>query len=61
MKAIDLTTSNVATVLVIIFALVGGVGTFVNPDALSFEDYVKFSLGAAAVLGIGRGLASRNR
>lgn len=58
-----LNAAPVATILQVVLtaivAVVGGVITIINPDTLSFEDYVKF-LGVLSVgnglLGVGRGI-----
>lgn len=48
--------------LALIVAVVGGAVTLLNPDTLSFEDYVKY-LGVLSVgnglLGVGRGLDNK--
>ena len=62
-----LTAGNVATVLVLLFALVGAAMvvlsatvTGIDPDLrLSFQDYLSAMAVAAGGLAIGRGLTSR--
>lgn len=45
-----------ATMIVFLFAIVGAVGTFA--DAMTFQQYLERVLAAAAVLGVGRGVAA---
>lgn len=52
----NLTTSAVATVIVALIALVGGIVVVVHPETLSFAEYVKNVGIAAGLLAIGRGL-----
>ena len=66
MKLLDV--ANVATVLVLIYALVGGVlvllSAVMHPDpqiALSFNAYLSQMAIATAGLAVGRGLAARKR
>lgn len=49
----------VATILAIIFALVGGVVVIVGTAGLSFEEYLKAMTVMIGLLGIGRGMAAR--
>lgn len=56
---VDLSTANVATILVLIYALVGGVS--VIADGIAFREYLESMTVATAGLAVGRGLASRNR
>jgi hypothetical protein len=58
-----LSNANVATLLVIALAVIVGVAgevvTIVNPDSLSFDEYIKTLAGvagASGLLGIGRGI-----
>lgn len=53
-----LATTHVATILVVIFAIVGGAMTVIHPDQLSFADYLNDMSIAVAGLGVGRGLMS---
>lgn len=55
MKTLE--TVPVATVLAIIFALVGGVS--VVTDDLSFKEYLEAMAVMVGLLGVGRGLAAR--
>ena len=60
MKNLD--TANIATTLVlVVVAIVGGIGSLINPDALSFSEYVQNVGIAAGLLSVGRGLASYSR
>lgn len=61
-----LTVGNVATVLVVLYALVGGTlvvlsatGDVANELQLSFEEYLKHMGIAVAGLAVGRGVAAR--
>lgn len=54
-----LTTNAVATIIVALIALIGGIVVIVHPETLSFEDYVKNVGIAAGLLAIGRGLDQR--
>lgn len=63
----NLETANIATILVLVYAVVGAVLVIlsavahVDPKlALSFKAYLEQMAIAAAGLAIGRGLASRN-
>jgi hypothetical protein len=64
----NLDTANAATIMVgivlVVVAGVGGIVTVVEPDTLSFKDYVdaleKLVVGIG-ILGVGRGLASAGR
>jgi type IV secretory pathway VirB2 component (pilin) len=47
-----------ATLLVVVFALVGGVVLLIGESSLNFEEYITRVLAAGAVLGIGRGIAT---
>ena len=57
--------ATVMTVLVtLIVAVVGGIVVIVNPDALSFKDYVQTLTGlgvANGLLGIGRGIRANGK
>lgn len=55
--ASDLSKYPWATLLVIFFAVVGGVVSVFDSSSLGFEEYLTVVLGASAVLSIGRGLA----
>jgi type IV secretory pathway VirB2 component (pilin) len=51
----------VATIGYVIGCIVGGIVTILNPAALDFETYFGFVVGGSAVLGIGRGIAKREK
>lgn len=53
-----LSTSHVATILVIILAVVGGVVAIIHPASLSFASYLNDMVIAVGALGIGRGLGA---
>lgn len=53
-----LDTKNVATFLVVVLALVGGVVTIVHPETLSFSTYLDKLGPYVAGLAVGRGIAS---
>lgn len=56
-----LTTANIATAIVLLIALVGGIVVLVHPATLSFDQYVKNVGIAAGLLAVGRGLDSHSR
>jgi hypothetical protein len=51
----------VATILIVIFAIVGGVICLVHPETLSFDQYIKYMAVGVGLLGIGRGLDSTHK
>lgn len=57
----NLAVIPVATIIVVIFALVGGVVVITHPETLDFEHYLKYVGASAAVLGIGRGLDATHK
>ncbi len=56
-----LRTNPVASLIVVIIAIAGGVVTVVEPSSLGFDEYVKNVGIAAGLLAIGRGLHERAR
>lgn len=54
-------TLRVASAIVGLIAIVGGVVVIVNPETLDFEAYVKNVGIAAGLLGIGLGLDANSR
>ena len=65
---LDLNTANVATALVVVYALIGGalvilsaIGHVDPALRLSFENYLKQMAVAAGLLAVGRGLKARHR
>ena len=59
MKENTAMTAPIATVLVIIFAVVGGIVVLTQPGTLSFKEYLESITVAVAGLAVGRGLAAR--
>lgn len=51
-------TSYIATAIVVIIAIAGAIVVIVNPETLTFDQYVKDIGIAAGLLAIGRGLDS---
>jgi hypothetical protein len=50
--------------LTLLVALVGGVVTIVNPDALGFDEYVQLLVALSVgngLLGVGRGLSNKSK
>lgn len=51
-------------IVVVIIVIAGAVVTIVNPDQLTFEEYLKYLVGAAGgagLLGIGRGIRKQGQ
>jgi hypothetical protein len=58
---VNLDTINVATILVVIFAVVGGVVCITNPGTLNFKDYLIALSPFVGGLAVGRGIAAHGR
>ncbi len=52
---------NVATLIVLVLVVTGAVVTIVNPDSLSFGDYILKVSPLVGGLAVGRGIASARR
>jgi hypothetical protein len=57
----ELSTANVATILVLLLAAVGAVVVITNPDTLSFQDYLEQMKVLVGGLAVGRGIAAAGR
>lgn len=51
----------VATIIIVILAIVGGLVVLIHPDTLSFGQYIKYLAPSAAILGIGRGIDATHK
>jgi len=58
---LDLAAIPVATIIVIVIAITGGIVVITHPETLSFGNFVKYVGVAAGLLGIGRGLDSTHK
>ena len=54
-----LSDAPIATLLVVLFAVGGGIALLFGADGMTFQTYLTASVASTALLGLGRGLAAR--